>query len=318
MALVEIDGLTKRFGDFTAVQDVSFSFDRGTIYGFIGPNGAGKTTTMRILATLETSTLGDARVGGVSVQDYPDRVRRKIGFLPDYYGTYQNTSVTDYLDFFGRAHDLRGADLRQRLDAVMDFTGLDVLADKAINSLSKGMKQRLALGRVLLHDPDLLILDEPAAGLDPRARVEFRELVKVLAERGKAILISSHILTELSELVHGCAIIERGRIVREGSVEELRQAARDVQTATADTIHTLRVELYREDDRVEALLAEQPFVQRVFGGGRHFGLEFEGDAEAIGRLLRTLVQAELPLIGFRQDDDDLEDVFMAVTKGEVQ
>jgi ABC-2 type transport system ATP-binding protein len=318
MALVEIDRLTKRFGSFTAVEDVSFAFDRGTIYGFIGPNGAGKTTTMRILATLEDSSEGDARIDGISVLDYPDKVRQKIGFLPDYYGTYTNTTVTDYLDFFGRAHGLRGSELARRLAAVTEFTGLDTLADKATGALSKGMKQRLALGRVLLHDPDLLILDEPAAGLDPRARVEFRELVKVLAERGKAILISSHILTELSELVHGCAIIERGHIVREGTVAELRAAAREANVDAKDSSHVLRIELLREDERAERLISEQPFVRRVFGGGRHFGVEFEGNAEAITALLRTLVQAELPILGFRADDDDLEDVFMAVTKGEVQ
>ncbi|MEZ6196653.1 MAG: ABC transporter ATP-binding protein [Planctomycetota bacterium] len=316
MALVEIDNLSKRFGDFYAVRDVTFSFDRGSIYGFIGPNGAGKTTTMRILATLETASSGDLRLDGVSVLDYPDRVRERIGFLPDYYGTYANTSVRDYLDFFGRAYGLRGAELARRIDGVMEFTGLDALAEKATAALSKGMKQRLALGRVLLNDPDLLILDEPAAGLDPRARVEFRELVKVLAERGKAILISSHILTELSELVHGCAIIERGRIVRQGTVAELRAAARESRAEHETT--AVRIELWRDEPATERVLTEQANVSRVVGGGRHYGLAFAGDAEGLARLLRSLVAAELPLIGFSSDEGNLEDVFMAVTRGEVQ
>ena len=167
-AMIELRGLHRYFGSTKAVNDVSFEVERGKVFGYIGPNGAGKTTTMRILATLDCPQAGDAFIDGFSVIDDPDRVRRRLGFMPDYYGTYPNVNVTEYLDFFARAYQLRGTERRRAIGRVMDFTGLEELADKAVNGLSKGMKQRLCLGRALIHDPAVLILDEPAAGLDPR------------------------------------------------------------------------------------------------------------------------------------------------------
>ncbi|PIE18388.1 MAG: multidrug ABC transporter ATP-binding protein, partial [Proteobacteria bacterium] len=200
MSLVEIDHLWRRFGDTVAVRDVSFSFDAGQVFGFIGPNGAGKTTTMRILAGLDEPSGGDCRVGGLSTIDDADRVACRLGYMPDDFGTYPNTTVAEYLDFFARAYGLRGAARRRAVADVVDFCQLGGLTGKLITALSKGMKQRLGLGRTLVHDPDVLILDEPAAGLDPRARVELRALIRLLAKQGKAVLISSHILADLDEI----------------------------------------------------------------------------------------------------------------------
>ena len=198
---IELRGVHRLFGDVHAVNDVSFAVQAGEVFGYIGPNGAGKTTSMRILATLDEPTQGDAFVDGFSVKEDPDRVRARLGFMPDYFGTYENVNVKEYLDFFARAYGLRGKQRHAALGYAMDFTGLDKLARKPINGLSKGMKQRLCLGRTMIHDPSVMVLDEPAAGLDPRARIELREMITRLADLGKAILISSHILTELAEVL---------------------------------------------------------------------------------------------------------------------
>ena len=218
---IELRHLHRVFDQTHAVNDVSFEVYAGEVFGYIGPNGAGKTTSMRILATLDEPTAGDAFVDGFSVVDDPDRVRRRLGFMPDYFGTYQNVNVREYLDFFARAYGLRGqraARGDRRRDGVHAARYAGRQADRR---LSKGMKQRLCLGRTMIHDPSVLVLDEPAAGLDPRARIELREMIAQLAAAGKAILISSHILTELAEICDRVGIIEQGRLLAVGSVAEI-------------------------------------------------------------------------------------------------
>ncbi|MEX0886170.1 MAG: ABC transporter ATP-binding protein, partial [Phycisphaeraceae bacterium] len=210
---ISVTKLTRRFGQTVAVDDLSFRFGGGQIFGFVGPNGAGKTTTMRILATLDEPTTGDACIDDISVVEDPEQARRLIGFMPDSEPTHRDVTVHEYLDFFARAYGLRGARRSDTVERVESFTNLGGIREKALRALSKGMKQRVSLARALVHDPPLLVMDEPAAGLDPRARVELRELLKVLAEQGKAILISSHILTELAEICDGAVIIERGRLL---------------------------------------------------------------------------------------------------------
>ena len=229
--MIELCSLRRHFGPTRAVDGVSFGVHRGQVFGYIGPNGAGKTTSMRILATLDAPTAGDALVDGFSVIDDPDRVRRRLGFMPDQLATYANVDVREYLDFFARAYGLRGTQRLAAIERVMRFTGLDVLADKASSALSKGMKQRLCLGRALIHDPAVLVLDEPAAGLDPRARIELRQMIRSLADQGKTILISSHILTELAEICDVVGILERGRLLAVGTVEEIQHQE---PTARAD------------------------------------------------------------------------------------
>src|SRR5262245_8119081 len=221
--MIELRRLHRFFGVTRAVQDVSFDVGKGQVFGFIGPNGAGKTTSMRILATLDLPTAGDAYVDGFSCINDPDRVRKRLGFMPDYFGTYTDVNCYEYLDFFARSYGLTGKERHRALTYTMSFTRLDELAHKPIRGLSKGMKQRLCLGRAMIHDPAVLILDEPANGLDPRARIDLREMIRELAANGKTILVSSHILTELAEMCDQVAIIERGQLLAVGSVEEIRR-----------------------------------------------------------------------------------------------
>ena len=197
---VQVQNLRKDFGAAIAVNNISFTFDSGHIFGFVGPNGAGKTTTMRIIATLDEPTRGDVLINGISVCQQPEHARQKVGYVPDSLPSHGDITVHEYLDFFARAYGLRGKKRDQAVAAVEEFTGVTNILEKPLRALSKGMKQRVSLGRALVNDPDVLILDEPAAGLDPRARIELRELLLLLAQRGKAILISSRILTELTEI----------------------------------------------------------------------------------------------------------------------
>jgi ABC-2 type transport system ATP-binding protein len=227
--MIELRRLHRHFGSTRAVDDVSFDVNRGTVFGYIGPNGAGKTTSMRILATLDLPNYGDAMIDGFSVINDPDRVRRRLGFMPDSFGTYPNVNCAEYLDFFARAYGLVGRERHRALRYTMGFTGLDKLAEKPIRGLSKGMKQRLCLGRAMIHDPSVLILDEPAAGLDPRARIELREMIRQLAADGKTILVSSHILTELAEMCDRVGIIEQGRCWRSARSTQIQQEASPAQ-----------------------------------------------------------------------------------------
>ena len=209
---IELLHLTRVFQrGFKAVDDLSFSFTSGEVVGFVGPNGAGKTTTMRMLATLDVPDSGDILIDGKSILDDPSLAHRAVGFMPDDLPNRSDTTVDEYLDFFGRAYGLRGKELADAINGVEDFTGLVSFRDKTLRELSKGMKQRVSLARALVHDPQVIVMDEPANGLDPRARIELRELVRALAEQGKAILISSHILSELEEMCTTSVIIERGR-----------------------------------------------------------------------------------------------------------
>jgi ABC-2 type transport system ATP-binding protein len=325
MSLLQVKGLRRDFGALRAVDDVTFELAAGTILGFIGPNGAGKSTTMRIIATLDTPTSGEVLLDGQSVVDSPDKARPLIGYMPDRYGTYDDVTVWEFLDFFARAYGLKGAARRKRVDSVMEFTGLIPLKDKLTSALSKGMRQRVALGRTLLHDPKLLILDEPADGLDPRARIELRELLRALADQGKAVLISSHILTELAEICDTCAIIEQGKLLATGKVADLL-AQSHTGGGTELTIRlAVGVEGEAAYERAERVVLEQPRVGQVSRepGQLRVRLELEQGAtraqadEAAARLLAALVGAGVPVCAFSHRELNLEDAFMTVTKGRV-
>jgi ABC-2 type transport system ATP-binding protein len=326
MSLLEVKGLRRDYGALRAVDDVSFCVEAGSILGFIGPNGAGKSTTLRILATLDVPTAGSVLLDGTSLVDAPDRARPLLGYMPDRYGTYDDVTVREFLDFFARAYGLSGAQRRQRVESVMEFTGLAPLAHKLTTELSKGMRQRVALGRTLLHDPRLLLLDEPADGLDPRARIELRELLRALADQGKSVIISSHILTELAEICDSCVIIEQGRLLAQGKVEDLlRQSAGPSRV----TELTVRLAAGAEGEavwgRAERTMLEQPRVKDVAreGGALRVRLELEADAgpaqaeAAAAALLAALVAQGLPVCAFSPRERNLEDAFMTVTKGRV-
>ena len=330
-ALLEVKGLSRFYGSLKAVDDITFSLPEGTILGFIGPNGAGKSTTMRIIATLDVPTSGEVLLDGKSLVARPDQARPLLGYMPDRYGTYDDMTVFEFLDFFARAYRLRGNERKARVDSVMDFTGLLPLKDKLTSELSKGMKQRVARGRTLLPDPRLLILDEPADGLDPRARIELRELLRALASQGKAVLISSHILTELSEICDTCAIIEQGHLLATGTVQEVLS-----RTSNAAAFSEVELTLFAPGGagldeigkKAERLLLEQPLVTNVsvLNNAVRFRLELAAGQtppagwveEASVRVLKVLVNAELPVTSFRTREHDLEDAFMSVTKGRVQ
>lgn len=326
MALVEVRHLHRHFGSGTnrvdAVVDVSFAFAAGDIMGFIGPNGAGKSTAMRILATLDLPNAGDCLVDGLSTVDDADRVRRRIGFMPDHFEPFPDADVHEYVDFFARAYGLAGATRARAVEGVMGFCLLDQIATKAATSLSKGMKQRLSLARCLVHDPLVLILDEPSAGLDPRARIEFRDLLRALARQGKGVLISSHILAELEELCTAVAIIERGHLVAAGSVAEVRGAAITAREAsvpdTAALPATIEIALAAEHARFREILAERPGVLDVQASGRFATLSLHGCDADHAALLGALVEAGLPVARFAARGRNLEDAFLHLTKGQVQ
>lgn len=314
---LEVRSLRRYFGRLKAVNNISFRAYPGQVMGFIGPNGAGKTTTMRIIATLDMPTAGDAFVCGYSVVDDPDRVRQLLGFMPDSFGKYANMNVIEYLDFFARAYGFRGTGRRNAIDRVLDFTELDKLAEKPINTLSKGMSQRLGLGRTLIHDPQVLVLDEPAAGLDPRARVELRELIHLLATQlNKTVLISSHILTELGEICDSAAIIEAGELLAGGTIEEIRDQGTDREAATKSQRLLLRV-----IDNVDGLvrwLHEQPFVDDIDHASNVISLEFSGQDIDRHKMLEGMMNEQFTVVEFHAKSESLEDAFMAITRGITQ
>ncbi|HEV8003483.1 MAG TPA: ABC transporter ATP-binding protein [Planctomycetaceae bacterium] len=314
---IEFRNLHRYFGRLKAVNDVSFRAYRGQVMGFIGPNGAGKTTTMRILATLDVPTAGDAFINGYSVIDDPDKVRRILGFMPDSFGKYANMNVLEYIDYFARAYNLSPQGRRDAVERVLVFTELKKLVEKPINALSKGMSQRLGLARTLINDPAVLILDEPAAGLDPRARIELRELVRLLArELKKTVLISSHILTELGEICDSAAIIEAGRILASGTIDEIQQAQRASQGRSIGTAVSVRV--LRDVDRLERLLLEQPQASGVTVVAQTATFEFSGEEAELCGLLKLMVRENLDVVEFRGRAETLEDAFLAITKGVTQ
>lgn len=308
---VKIVNLKRHFGKTRAVDDISFEFSAGNIFGFVGPNGAGKTTAMRILATLDDPTDGNIFVNGISLVDDPERGRRYVGFMPDTLPAHRDMTVHEYLDFFARAYDLRGPKRLAVVDSVEEFTNLKGIRDKFLRALSKGMKQRVSLARAIIHDPPVLVLDEPAAGLDPRARVELRELLRILADRGKAILISSHILTELSEICNGAVIIEQGRILRAGSMEKIVAGESAHHTIVIRTAGGSPEPLHKELLQVPAVMASRVVGEEV-------EIRVDGDEQVHCDILTHLVQKGFRVVNFHRRQMDLEDVFMTVTKGDVQ
>jgi len=310
--MIELRRLHRYFGATRAVDDVSFSVREGHVFGYIGPNGAGKTTSMRILATLDLPDAGDALIDGFSVVNDPDRVRLRLGFMPDFLVTYPNVNVREYLDFFARAYRLRGRVRRRAVQRVMEFTGLDVLAEKPTDGLSKGMKQRLSLGRALIHDPAVLVLDEPAAGLDPRARIELREMIRELARRGKTVLVSSHILTELAEMCDTVGILEQGRLLAVGTVDEIQGKHQPVPQ------RFVTIEVLEGAERLAAWLAERDGLEELRVEGDLIRFIHGADRQAESVLLRAVVEAGFSVVSFATRRQSLEDVFIKVTEGRVQ
>ena len=311
--LITVDSLTKHYKSRAALNDISFDIQEGAIFGFIGPNGAGKTTTIKILTTLLQPTNGTVIVDGHDVRRDRLNVRRKIGYVPDFFGLYDEMTVWEYLDFFAGCYTIPPGHRADLLDDLLTLVDLGHRRDDFVEGLSRGMKQRLGLARALLHDPKVLVLDEPASGLDPRARVEFRALLKELRNMGKTIFFSSHILADVDELCTEVGIIEAGNIVALGNVKALRaqlQPQRNIYlTVIGDQADAVKFSLSNVSE-VADLNAHQNNE-----GDWEFELKFNGDKMGVSALIARLVQANIPLLSFREETETLEDVFMKLTEG---
>lgn len=307
---IKVKNLVKHFGDTRAVDDISFSFSTGQIVGFVGPNGAGKTTTIRIMASLEDATSGDILFDDVSILQDPEKVRHYVGYMPDSLPTHRDMIVHDYLDFFARAYGIRTPKRQQVIHQIEEFTNLLGIRDKSLYALSKGMKQRVSLARALLHDPKVLILDEPAAGLDPRARVELRELLMALSEQGKAVLLSSHILTELAEVCTNVVIIEQGKLLKSSDMGDLAKVKSEFTVLTIRALGSTE-ELCKE-------LLQLPHIRTARVVGEYVDVDLDGQDEQCHEVLCMLLERNHKIVEFHQKKAKLEDVFMNITEGQVQ
>ena len=307
--MIKLENVSKYYKNFPAVVDVSFEIGKGEVFGFIGPNGAGKTTTIKMLSTLMLPTEGKLSVGGFDVVNEPHEVRRIIGYMPDSFGVYDDLLVWEYLDYFASLYKLSPAARKRAVTDVLELTDLTVKRNSQVMSLSRGMKQRLCLAKTLLHDPAVLLLDEPASGLDPHARIEIRELIRELCRMGKTVLVSSHILTELADFYTSIGIIEAGRLLASGRIDEI----------TANLAGNVILDITVKGDPLIALdvLAERTDVKRTICDGRVIRAEYAGDADSIDELLEYLVTRGVRVLGFTRTEANLEDIFLKVTRGVV-
>ncbi|MHC4475859.1 MAG: ABC transporter ATP-binding protein [Planctomycetota bacterium] len=305
--MIETKGLTKYYGNLGALVDLSLTINAGDIFGFIGPNGAGKTTTMRILATLLEPTRGTALIDGLDVTKRGKRVRRRVGYMPDFMGVYDDLKVFEYLEFFAAAFGIERRKRKSIVEGVLELTDLKSKRAAAVDSLSRGMQQRLGVARVLIHDPKVLILDEPASGLDPRARIEIRELLRELRRMGKTIMISSHILSELEEICDHVGIIEHGRLVFSGTMEEIRPRL--------GIKSKVRVKVMGKQGKAVELLSALPQVQQVQTLGDYISVTFRDGETGDGIIARTLVNGGIDVICLEAERLKLDDAFLQLTKG---
>jgi ABC-2 type transport system ATP-binding protein len=307
-AIVEARGLVKRYPGTLAVGGVDLEIPAGEIFGLVGPNGAGKTTMLRMLATLLMPTAGDALIAGESVTRNPQAVRRVLGYMPDSFGVYDDMKVWEYLDFFGRCYGLGPARRKRMITDLLELVDLAAKRDAYVLSLSRGMQQRLCLAHALVHDPQVLLLDEPASGLDPRARVELRELLRELRTLGKTIVISSHILPELEELCTSVAIVDRGRVLAAGKIADISRQLRVGEV--------LRIRILGDDAAVESARAWfelQPDVASATFGSGQIEVGFRGDEEGAARLLALAIRSKIQVASYSPAATDLQELFLQVT-----
>jgi len=305
--MIELIDFGKDYGDFTAVQQINLKIEAGEMFGFIGPNGAGKSTTIRFLATLLKASRGEGIVNGYSVTEDPMNVRRSVGYMPDNFGVYDGMKVWEFLDFFAVAYCIPRVQRKQVIADVLELLDLAHKRDDYVNGLSRGMKQRLCLAKTLVHDPPVLILDEPASGLDPRARLEVKALLKELRKMGKTILISSHILTELADCCTSIGIIERGQLLMHGRIEDVYRRIRGNRVVEIKFTANMDVGL--------SVLRNSPYTRDVVVDDHQVVVELETDDQGVAQLLNELVANQVGIRSFGEREPTLEDVFMLVTKG---
>ncbi|WP_342528271.1 ABC transporter ATP-binding protein [Chryseomicrobium sp. FSL W7-1435] len=307
--MIEIKGLTKRYGNFYALKDLNLTIGEGVVFGFVGANGAGKSTTFSILSTLLQPTSGEAFINGQSVRKQPHEVRKQIGYMPDFFGVYDQLKADEYLDFYGASYGIPAEQRAKLIPELLELVNLTNKRYEYVDVLSRGMKQRLCLARALIHDPSVLILDEPASGLDPRARIEMRDILKHLKSMGKTILISSHILPELAEMCDEIGVLDGGQLVAHGSVAEIHEKLQNERPVT--------VHLLGGTTEFVQFIEEQPFVSAIATDDTRSLVSFlyRGTDDQQRELLKAAILKDLPIITFSQAETDLEDVFMEITKG---
>jgi ABC-2 type transport system ATP-binding protein len=308
MAMIEVRNLTKRFKKLDALKSINFDINQGDIFGYIGPNGAGKTTTIKILATLLLPSSGEVFIDGIDVVRRPMEVRKIIGYMPDFFGVYDEMKAWEYLDFFAACYRIPKSKRMSIIDDVLELTDLTTKKDAFVHELSRGMKQRLCLARCLVHDPKVLLLDEPASGLDPRARIELRELLKELGRMGKTILVSSHILTELADFCNTVGIIEAGEMILTGKIEDILheiKGCRVLEIKVTDRDQEAREMLLCREKVKDVTIVEPCFLK----------VSFTGETDEIPDLVDFLKEKGIRVVSFSEEETDVEDLFMRVTKG---
>ena len=307
--MIKTVDLTKKYGDAFAIRSIDLDLKAGDLFGFIGPNGAGKTTTMRIIATLLEPSWGEAYVCDYSVHTAPKEIRRLVGYMPDFFGVYDDMTVVEYLEFFAAAYRINGQQRRERVNEMLEIVDLEFKRDAFANTLSRGQTQRLGLARTLLHDPQVLLLDEPLSGLDPRARIEMRNLLRKLGEMGKTIIVSSHILPELADVCNKVGIIDRGELKQNAEVTEVIRMVRE---------HVVLVIQPNRPDQLNAiidLLAQHDKVQNCELGDASIRVVLKPEVEEYSDLPKLLIENNIDLKRFSEEELDLESAFMALTKG---
>lgn len=307
--MIETKYLSKQYGKLAALKGINLTIDESQVMGFIGPNGAGKTTTLRIIATLLRPTSGKAFINGIDVMKNPYEVKKLVGFMPDSFGVYDGMRLSEYLDFFGAAYKIPVAKRKSIIDDVLELTDLTSKADDFVSTFSRGMKQRCCLAKTLIHDPKVLLLDEPASGLDPRARIEIRELIKTLRNLGKTIFISSHILTELADMCDHFAIIENGALLAVGNLDEIYAQTRKPRA--------IQLKVIDDAGQVETILNQTPGISFVEHRNGEFRFEADFDNAKLSELLNKIVGAGIKVVFFGEEKETLEDVFMQITKGKL-
>jgi len=340
--MLDIENLTKRYGKFLAVNNLNMHIDKGEIFGFVGPNGAGKTTTMKIVCGLLDATSGSVTVDGVDALGHPDDIKRKVGYVPDFFGVYDNLKTMEYMEFFGSMYGMSREDVDGIADGLLELVNLSDKKDVFVDTLSRGMKQRLCVARALIHNPDLLVLDEPNSGLDPRARFEMKEILKNLSSMGKTILISSHILPELSEMCTSIGIMDRGQLVTAGHVDEImgksgggmrihikiaeedsrvNEVVEEKQTGVSDEAAESAAEVKKNDEyrlnreKVQKIILEQPNVNKVSFTEDEVLVSFGGSEMDSAVLLKNLIENGIAVSGFYKEKEDLESLFLEITGG---
>ncbi|MFG0260888.1 MAG: ABC transporter ATP-binding protein [Novipirellula sp. JB048] len=307
--MIKTVDLTKKYGDAFAIKGIDLDLQAGDLFGFIGPNGAGKTTTMRIIATLLEPTWGEAYVCGHSVHTQPKEIRRLVGYMPDFFGVYDDMTVVEYLEFFAAAYRINGPQRTERVNEMLDVVDLQFKRDAYANTLSRGQTQRLGLARTLLHDPQVLLLDEPLSGLDPRARIEMRNLLRKLGEMGKTVIVSSHILPELADVCNKVGIIDRGELKQNAKVTEVIRMVRE------HTVLVIQTAQREQMDEVAKRLQGHEKVQAIEPGDDAIRIILKAEVEDYSDLPRWLIENGINLKQFSEEELDLESAFMALTQG---